>query len=263
MLREEYRIVGSLVGCLPRVPRQNAHLGLPEELMPEEVALLLQLDVATLVQCAYKSPSAEDIAAHLEKKTDSYEQQKVLFMKEKREEMKRKLPEIIEGKKKKRRKLLEEKRKQGHHVDDAEFEADVEVDPDTVDIPEIREKHMLIEQPLAALSDRLKCEEVELSFPNTPEQILRFEVFKDLWHSGHFLTSGTKFGGDFLVYPGDPSRFHALFVAVCVPHEKRMSALDLIAMGRLGKTVKKTLVLCSMDNNGQLCYNSLQWTGIH
>ena len=40
-LREYYRIVGVLVGCLPRNPRQNIHLGLPLQLMPEELSLLL------------------------------------------------------------------------------------------------------------------------------------------------------------------------------------------------------------------------------
>lgn len=41
-VREELRIVGTLVGCLPRAPRQNVHLGLPLQLMPEETTLLLE-----------------------------------------------------------------------------------------------------------------------------------------------------------------------------------------------------------------------------
>jgi tRNA-splicing endonuclease subunit Sen34 len=41
-LREEWRIVGSLVGALSRFPRQNNHLGLPLQLMPEETTLLLE-----------------------------------------------------------------------------------------------------------------------------------------------------------------------------------------------------------------------------
>ncbi len=40
-LREDHRIVGSLVGCLPRAPRQNVQLGLPLQLMPEETRLLI------------------------------------------------------------------------------------------------------------------------------------------------------------------------------------------------------------------------------
>ena len=46
VLREEHRIVGSLVGCLPAHPHQNIHLGLPLQLSKEEVTLLLELGLA-------------------------------------------------------------------------------------------------------------------------------------------------------------------------------------------------------------------------
>ena len=42
-LREKWRIMGGLVGALPSQPRQNAQLGLPLKLMPEETALLLEM----------------------------------------------------------------------------------------------------------------------------------------------------------------------------------------------------------------------------
>jgi hypothetical protein len=38
-----------------------------------------------------------------------------------------------------------------------------------------------------------------LSFPQNRH---RYLIFKDLWEKGFFLGSGSKFGGDFLVYPG-------------------------------------------------------------
>jgi len=39
-VREDHRIVGNLVGCLPRAPHQNGHLGLPLQLSVEEATLL-------------------------------------------------------------------------------------------------------------------------------------------------------------------------------------------------------------------------------
>jgi len=48
-LREEYRIVGALIGCLAHFPRQDSFLGLPMVLLPEEVTLLLEEKVARLV----------------------------------------------------------------------------------------------------------------------------------------------------------------------------------------------------------------------
>ncbi len=40
------------------------------------------------------------------------------------------------------------------------------------------------------------------TFPSTEEEKLRYNTFKKLWEKGHFITSGARFGGDFLVYPG-------------------------------------------------------------
>jgi tRNA-splicing endonuclease subunit Sen34 len=48
-LREEYRIVGALIGCLAHLPRQDSFLGLPMVLLPEEVTLLLEQEVVRLV----------------------------------------------------------------------------------------------------------------------------------------------------------------------------------------------------------------------
>jgi len=41
-LRTKYRIVGSLVGLLPKSPLQNIFSSLPLHLLPEEVSLLLE-----------------------------------------------------------------------------------------------------------------------------------------------------------------------------------------------------------------------------
>ncbi|MEQ2216671.1 hypothetical protein XENOCAPTIV_020101, partial [Xenoophorus captivus] len=39
---------------------------------------------------------------------------------------------------------------------------------------------------------------------DSPRRDARYQVFRDLWGRGFFLTSAGKFGGDFLVYPGEP-----------------------------------------------------------
>ena len=43
---------------------------------------------------------------------------------------------------------------------------------------------------------------VDWDFPQNDVETLRYRVFEDFWQKGYFLTSGGKFGGDFLVYPG-------------------------------------------------------------
>lgn len=37
---------------------------------------------------------------------------------------------------------------------------------------------------------------------NSETSAIRCKVYKDLWKKGFFVTAGTKFGADFLVYLG-------------------------------------------------------------
>lgn len=43
---------------------------------------------------------------------------------------------------------------------------------------------------------------VDWKYPLTADQQLKYKVFKDLWERKYYVTSGEKFGGDFLAYPG-------------------------------------------------------------
>lgn len=47
-----------------------------------------------------------------------------------------------------------------------------------------------------------ESQNMDWNFPSTPQEKLRYNTFKDLWEKGYFISSGNKFGGDFLVYPG-------------------------------------------------------------
>uniref|UniRef100_UPI00358E31D6 tRNA-splicing endonuclease subunit Sen34 n=1 Tax=Myxine glutinosa TaxID=7769 RepID=UPI00358E31D6 len=94
-----------------------------------------------------------------------------------------------------------------------------------------------------------------------PREDLRYKVFRDTWSRGFYLTTGGKFGGDFLLYPGDPLRYHAHYIAMVVPESEKLSLTDLVAAGRLGTTVRKTLLLCSSSEDGQIYYTSLRWSG--
>ncbi|KAM9812721.1 tRNA-splicing endonuclease subunit Sen34 isoform 2-T3 [Syngnathus typhle] len=97
----------------------------------------------------------------------------------------------------------------------------------------------------------------------TPAADARYRVFADLRGRGFYLTSAGKFGGDFLVYPGDPLRFHAHFICLCLDVDERVPLMDLLAAARLGSNVKKTLILCSPNRHGEgVTYSSLQWSGM-
>jgi len=60
---------------------------------------------------------------------------------------------------------------------------------------------------------------------------------------GFYTTPGIRFGGDYSVYPGDPFRYHAHFMATSYGWDEEMDLLDLIGGGRLATGVKKGFVI--------------------
>ncbi|TRZ07022.1 hypothetical protein HGM15179_020085 [Zosterops borbonicus] len=87
----------------------------------------------------------------------------------------------------------------------------------------------------------------------------RSRVFRALWGRGAHLTSGGKFGGDFLVYPGPPSHFHAGAVALCPRLSLPQPLGALLAGARLGSSVRKALLLCAAPPGGALACTAIQW----
>ena len=89
----------------------------------------------------------------------------------------------------------------------------------------------------------------------------RLFTFKDLWNNNYFITEGSKFGGDFLLYSGDPVSYHAKFIVIClhsskeIENEKRMQ--DLVARSRLGTCVKKTILFSWLEGE-DVKYRSLK-----
>ncbi|KAJ3038327.1 tRNA-splicing endonuclease subunit, partial [Rhizophlyctis rosea] len=78
------------------------------------------------------------------------------------------------------------------------------------------------------------------TWPETEAEKLRYRVFRGLWEKGYYISSGSKFGGDYLLYPGDPLRYHSHFVASVVAPDRLFTPLDAVSFGRLGTTVKKS-----------------------
>lgn len=66
-LRKDHRIIGELIGPLPKKPRQH-ELGIPLLLLPEEVTLLLEKKIARLV----KDPSNQQPNGFMKKAFENY-----------------------------------------------------------------------------------------------------------------------------------------------------------------------------------------------
>jgi tRNA-splicing endonuclease subunit Sen34 len=133
------------------------------------------------------------------------------------------------------------------------------------------------------------------SYPSTAEERARCEVFRDLWEKGYYMGGGSKFGGDWLVYPGacvllpfplvpfspflltrvcvhtcmcapttdDPLRYHSHFVAtVQTSPSAPLRPMEVVAHGRLGTATKKAHLLCGWDpESREVTYISIEWAG--
>lgn len=100
------------------------------------------------------------------------------------------------------------------------------------------------------------------TYPSTPMQRARCAAFRHLWSQGYFLGIGIKFGGDFLVYPGDPLRYHSHFCATVHFKSDPLRPLEIVAHGRLGTGTRKSHLICSWDQETQKieCF-SIEWAG--
>ena len=55
------------------------------------------------------------------------------------------------------------------------------------------------------------------TYPSNAEERARCEVFRDLWEKGYYMGGGSKFGGDWLVYPGACTRFYPFYTVSFSP----------------------------------------------
>lgn len=68
--------------------------------------------------------------------------------------------------------------------------------------------------------------------------------------TAYFVSPGLRFGADYLVYPGDPLRFHSHFLAVGREWDEEVELLTLIGGGRLGTGVKKGFLVGGKEGGG-------------
>ena len=70
-----------------------------------------------------------------------------------------------------------------------------------------------------------------------------FPLYAHLHKKGYWMTPGLRFGADYSVYPGDPMRFHAHFLASAFDWDEEIDILQIVGLGRLATAVKKGFVI--------------------
>lgn len=84
-------------------------------------------------------------------------------------------------------------------------------------------------------------------------------MYRDLWARGFTLTSGLKYGADYLVYQGDPALVHSHYIALVLPWQQPIKSLASLC--RVGSKVVKAILLCSVEGE-VVQYQTLQWASV-
>ncbi|RCH83634.1 hypothetical protein CU097_005480 [Rhizopus azygosporus] len=97
----------------------------------------------------------------------------------------------------------------------------------------------------------------------SPLPSINNSLFRYFWSLGYYVTSGYKFGGDYLLYPQDPTCCHSQFIVSIMHFDQNMTTKDAVQMGRLATNVKKKFVLAGSKNEteDEVAVFSLSWAG--
>ncbi|KAI9015991.1 tRNA intron endonuclease [Hyaloraphidium curvatum] len=265
-LRTKHRIVGSLIGSLPRNPQQNIFFSMPLSLLPEEVYVLVQEGLCNLYRDdeAHSPPTSKEIAEF-----DAAERAWAMDVRNKRleaaaaERSKRFRPEV--------RALAEAadvaSGPSATEVDSVLF-SEVSEDPaaDTVGQKRTTASDSLLSRVKTSSADLpwyrpAPAAKSAFPWPKREQECNRAAVFYDLWKRGLFLSSGSKFGANYLAYPGDPLRYHSHFTVTVVGPCTKIPLVDIVTLGRLGTVVKKNRLVAIASEEGPPKYYSTEWTG--
>ncbi|KIK59854.1 hypothetical protein GYMLUDRAFT_44324 [Collybiopsis luxurians FD-317 M1] len=292
-IRSEHHMCGLLVGTLPHLSQQNVFLGIPSQLMPEEAALLVEKELAIFIDDtnAYPEPSLSQFKKWNDQQRQYIKHQQTILESDNikppevaqramSEEAirKRKERELKRQQKAQELKKLEEQARDASEqsvfvpaVDDAVSPSSR---PDTPSISAPASYNISITAPSSSLDwyspDSVSFSTIEAAkeagiwdFPSDLHDRARYGVFKDLWEQGFFMGGGIRFGGDYLVYPGDPLRYHSHFCATVIESPTHaINPMEIVAHGRLGTATKKTHLFCGWhDQKKKVSYLSIEWAG--
>lgn len=286
-----------LAGTLPHLSQQNIFLGIPLVLMPEEVVLLVEEGAAVLIDdpSAHKKPTKDqlkewndDQQQNMKSQIASTESKNAKAStgsgRAQSEEAQRKRREREERKKAQQRAL--ESAEDSLHTPSptntpsteqtppAPAPAEAEASSSSKGAQSSIPYTIVIPAPSSSLEwyrpEANSYTTIEAAraagvwdYPSNLEERARCAVFRGLWDQGYYMGVGIKFGGEYLVYPGDPLRYHSHFVAsVLTSPTSTLRPMEIVAHGRLGTATKKSHLFCGWDDEKkEVSYLSVEWAG--
>ncbi|CCU75832.1 tRNA-splicing endonuclease subunit sen34 [Blumeria hordei DH14] len=257
-LRRVHHICGTLMGTLPQIPQQNLFLGLPVELMKEEVRTLVDRGHAHIVDDRewhkkYKNFQGNERKLYLDSiRTEG------LKISQAAANVQQKRTQAVLGNVgkdvQKDNSFTKNLNSKDSGPKDVLTTAACET-PETF-MNDYRSRKVNISnniskaiQPYAitptisyspsSLRSSISVNKIEL--PHS------YHLYKDLYDRGYFILPGLRFGCNYNVYPGDPLRYHSHFIAVGYQWDQDIPVFDIVGGGRLGTAVKKGFLIGGLD----------------
>lgn len=228
LLRRHHDVCGVLTGTVPQSPTQNVFLGVPLEVRQEDVAVLVEAGVAAVRN---ESQAQLDVLNVANPSRRHYVD--ALQLK------KRTVERAYQG-------HLEERLSTKDSIYCPSHTASLPVDdvqlhqPQAQDLSPPNVGNVNVKPPVCSVSPTV--------VRNVPSGVSHGSVaalhmcspLHRRLHAGRFfMTPGLRFGAHFSVYPGDPFRYHAHFLANSYNWDEEIPLLDLVGAGRLSTAVKK------------------------
>ncbi|GKT62160.1 tRNA intron endonuclease [Colletotrichum tofieldiae] len=234
-IRRNHNICSVLVGTTPQNPTQNVFLSLPLELLPEEASVLVEKKVGRIVDEALhhlSSLRSPDVATR---------QDYIALLKDRRHTAQKLLAED------------QAKKAATEQARRAKAAKSSPATPKPVDQLDLFSSGTPMTDNLAKSCDGVDVKSSLTVTPTTSEglqvpseetldpvpQPAAGPLHRHLQSKGYFMTPGLRFGADYSVYPGDPLRYHAHFLATNYDGDENIPMLDIVGSGRLGTSVKK------------------------
>lgn len=239
-------VCGVLSGSLPTIAQQNVFLSVPLRLSAEEAVWLLVNGYAranvTTPKTLCEKLADRTVVKNLSEEADDRLQEEFQRQRAyKRQQHELKLQKLG---------IQEKRRVEDHQLLEQSLFRETE-----------NESRILREEQRDSqdLVDRLKA---------NYSRDVDYRVFDSLKRHGLVVSPGARFGGKFIVYPGDPLRYHSHMV-VSSPLDYRQDPIefrDIINGSRLSTTVKKIWVLSGIDKQqeteeDQVKFFSIEWAG--
>ncbi|RKF60068.1 putative tRNA-splicing endonuclease subunit tsp-4 [Golovinomyces cichoracearum] len=230
-LRRVHHICGTPVGTLPQIPQQNLFLGLPIELMTEEVRLLIENNIAFII----------DDAKNHKERFGVLDVDRNKYMEALRSEG-LKVTQLIHTAQRKR---MEKALSLNNPSIQNEKGTDETIYVDNIPKTQVK-RTPIIKSDLYSItptSSYLKSCVPKQYHGEKPVVKSSYALYKHLHSLNYFILPGLRFGCDYNVYPGDPLRFHSHFIAVGYDWHQNIPAFDIVGGGRLGTAVKKGFLI--------------------